>query len=203
MPPKGKTTASKRTTAPRAVASDDYQPTTWGATPATSGIGVAEDVVVPSGQRALVRRPGVQGLVAAGILDHVDSLTAIVGEKHINRAKGKAPEVNMKSLAKDPKQLSQALDLIDKVVCHIVLKPSLQMSPKCLVCNNNQEWHAWEDADKVDHSPVIEREDGVLYVGDVDLEDKMFLLNFAVGGTRDLESFRKQSSELLDGVDFE
>lgn len=203
MPPKAKkTTATRpRPTKPR-VADDGYAVTSWGQSPATDSGGYAEDITVPSGQRALVRRPGVHGLVAAGVLDHVDSLTAIVGEKHIKRVKGKpaATEIDVKSLAKDGKRLAESLDIIDKIVCHIVLKPSIEPTPVCQVCNKNLEWHAWADAKEVDHQPVIEFDDGVIYASMIDLEDKMFLLNFAVGGTRSLESFRGESDELVAGL---
>jgi hypothetical protein len=34
------------------------------------------------------------------------------------------------------------------------------------------------------------RNDDLLYVDEIDLEDKLFILNFGVGGSRDLEAFR-------------
>jgi hypothetical protein len=203
MPPKAKkssTTARQRPTAPRTAAprsaDGEYAATTWGADAAPPVVGYAEDITVPSGQRALVRRPGVHGLVAAGILDHVDSLTALVGEKHIKRVEGK-PQVDVKALSQDGKRLAESLDVIDKIVCHVVLKPIITPTPNCKVCNKNLEWHAWADAKEVDHSPDIEFEKGLIYASQVDLEDKMFLLNFAVGGTRSLESFRGESDELV------
>ena len=41
------------------------------------------------------------------------------------------------------------------------------------------------------------RDPDVLYVDEVDIEDRMFILNFALGGTRNLERFRE---ELADSV---
>jgi hypothetical protein len=133
------------------------------------------------------------------VLDDVDSLTALVGEKHIKRVQGK-PQVDVKALSKDGKRLAESLDVIDKIVCHIVLKPLITPTPNCNVCGKNLEWHAWADVKDVDHTPDIEYEPGLIYASQVDLEDKMFLLNFAVGGTRSLESFRGESDELMAGL---
>jgi hypothetical protein len=41
------------------------------------------------------------------------------------------------------------------------------------------------------------RDPSLLYVDEVDLEDKMFILQYALGGTRSLERFRR---EFADGV---
>ena len=75
--PAKKTTARKRATPQVEVVAvdpnDKYAPTTWG-----SELGGAEDLTVPSGQTCLVRRPGVQGLMEAGILHDLDTLTAEV-----------------------------------------------------------------------------------------------------------------------------
>lgn len=181
---------------------DAYAPTAWGEAARNPLDGLAEDITVPSGQLCLARRPGVQGLVAAGVLDHIDSLTALVDEKHIKRAQGKqVVDIDVKALAKDPKKLIEVLEVVDKIVCHVVLKPGIKPSPKCSVCKKPIEWHAWAPPDEVDHEPDIDIEDGVIYAFQVDLGDKMFLVNFAAGGTRSLERFRRESEEVMGGVE--
>lgn len=42
--------------------------------------------------------------------------------------------------------------------------------------------------------------DGEIYASQIDLDDKAFIFNFVVGGTRDLEAFRRQQRELMVGV---
>lgn len=176
---------------PGISADDPYAPSVWGQSLGTLG---AEDIVCPSGQLALVKRPGVEGLITAGVLHDVDSLTGLVDSKHVRRVKGK-PEVDVKSLMKDGEQLVKVLDVIDHVIVHIVIKPTI--SPI---------WEQDEDGKETPLSPEkIEegRKKGLIYVDQVDITDKMFLFNYAVGGTRGLERFRQQSEQLLDGMEVE
>lgn len=153
-----------------------YAPDAW----LSGGIGGMEDLVVPSGQTCLVRRPGLEGLIKAGVLRNVDSLSAIVGEKHIKKAKkGSDQKVNVDSVMKDPKALEEILHTVDKVVCHCVVKPEVFMAP----------------------NDVTLRKRGVVYTDMVDINDKMHIFNFVVGGTRDLESFRSGLDDALGGVE--
>lgn len=209
MPPTTKQ-KQKKTSPPRPVTppieapegGDAYAPTTWGEQTSNPLGGIVEDITVPSGQLCLARRPGVQGLVAAGVLDHVDSLTTLVGEKHIKRAKGgQVEDIDVKELAKDPKRLIDVMQVVDTIVCHVVLKPAISPSPKCKICNNVIEWHSWAPNDEVDHQPDIDEKPGAIYAYQVDLEDKMFLVNYAAGGTRSLERFRRESAESLERVE--
>jgi len=56
--------------------------------------------------------------------------------------------------------------------------------------------HSWQPV------PDAEREhgEGVAYIDWVDFTDKVYLMNFAVGGTRDLETFRQEQNQLLDAL---
>jgi hypothetical protein len=142
-----------------------YAPNAW----LSGGIGGMEDVTVPSGQTCLVRRPGMEGLMKAGILHNVDSLSQIVNEKHLKRVDGKATqEIDMGSLMQDSSGMDEVMLVVDKVICHCVVKPEVHRTP----------------------NDVTSRRPGVVYANMVDLVDKMFLFNFVVGGTRDLERFR-------------
>lgn len=181
-----KTTARKRTSAPREQGQpqpvpqqDDptskYAPNAW----LSGGIGDLEDVTVPSGQTCLVRRPGMQGLIKAGVLHNVDSLSQIVNEKHLKRIDGKAStEIDMSSLMGDEEGLEEVMHVMDKVICHVVVKPEVHMTP----------------------NDRTRRQAGIVYADMIDLIDKMHLFNYAVGGTRDLESFRLGLDEAVGSV---
>lgn len=160
-------------------ASDKYAPQGWLA----GGVGGMEDLTVPSGQLCLVRRPGLEGLMKAGVLHNVDSLTQVVNEKHLKRVKGKQaavdPEINMSSLMKDDEAMAEVTNVIDKVICYCVVKPEIHRTP----------------------NDVTRRQPGVVYADMVDLVDKMFIFNFVVGGTRDLESFRGGLDALVGSVE--
>lgn len=193
MPPESRTrkTANgkrptRRTTSPspraqsvstKSEPDDKYAPNSWLA----GGIGGTEDLEVPSGQLCLVRRPGLQGLMKAGVLADIDSLTALVDKKHVKPAKGKQKpqELDIASLMSDPTALDNVLHTVDKVVCHCVVKPEVEMTP----------------------NDVTRRKSGVVYADMIDIMDKMFIFNFVVGGTRDLESFRGEFDELVGGLE--
>lgn len=153
-----------------------YAPNAW----MSGGVGGMEDLTVPSGQLCLVRRPGLQGLMKAGILHNVDSLTQIVSEKHLKRVGGKpTEELDMSSLMADPKALDEVMHVMDRVVCHCVVKPEVHMTP----------------------NDVTRRKDGIVYADMIDLVDKIFIFNYVVGGTRDLESFRGGLDQLVGSLE--
>lgn len=172
-----------------AGADDPYALVGWGE---ASGIGGASDVRCPSGQLALVKRPGVQGLIEAGVLHDVDSLTGLVDQKHLKRVKGGAqPEINAQSLMKDPEQLERVVSVVDKVLVYVVVKPKLHLT--------------YEENEHGTRKPIEvgDRKKGLVYTDQVELDDKMFIFNYAVGGTRSLERFRKLSADAVAGVDSE
>ena len=153
-----------------------YAPDAW----MGAGVGGMEDVRVPSGQLCLVRRPGLQGLMTAGILHNVDSLTAIVNERHLKQTAGKADaEIDMQSLMNDPKALEDVMHVMDRAISYCVVKPEIHMTP----------------------GDVTRRQPGVVYADMVDLVDKIFLFNYVVGGTRDLERFRGDLDQLVGSVE--
>lgn len=148
----------------------------------TYGMGLNKpmELKLPSGETCLALRPGVQGLIKAGLLDSLDSLTSFVQVEHIDSKDPKkaATKVNVEELAKDPKKLDEGLSLIDKIIVHVVKAPKVFLPP---------------EGDE-------EREPGKLYADDVDIEDKMFVFNWAVGGTADLAQFRKESEGLMGNL---
>lgn len=161
-------------TVPPQDPSDKYAASAWG-----SGGNTYEDLTFPSGQLALVRRPGVEGLMSEGLLHNLDTLTPLL-EGHKAKANGKRPkqDLDISMVLKNPAMLIQMTHLLDRVLCACVVKPDIVMTP----------------------NDVTSRKKGVVYADMVDLDDKLFLFNYAVGGTRDLERFRRESAAALGGV---
>lgn len=151
-----------------------YKPTTWG----SGNVGGLEDITCPSGQICLVRRPGVAGLIKAGVLHDVDQLSSIVSEKHIRRVEGK-PMVDGQSVMQDDEAMSNILHVMDRITCYVVVKPHVEMTP----------------------NDVTSRKNGVIYTDMIEMEDRLFIMNYAVGGTRDVERFRRESSILVGGLE--
>lgn len=133
------------------------------------------ELKLPSGHTCLVVRPGVQGLIKARLLDSLDQLTTIVQADHIDANNPKAMASAVSALSADPKRLLEAMELMDKVMCHVVVDPKVLMPP----------------------SEEDERDEDKLYADEVDEEDKMFIFQFVVGGTRDIATFRAESAKLL------
>jgi len=154
------------------VSEKNYAVTAWG-----KNKGDFHDLTCPSGQTCQVRRPGVEGLIELGLLDKVDALTGLVDQKHIARVDGRKA-VDVEALAKDKKSLMQVVDTVNQIVVHVVNQPEIHPVPK-----KGQE----RDPEKV-------------YVDDIDLEDKMFIFQYTVGGSSDLEKFREQPKQNAGSV---
>lgn len=140
------------------------------------------DLTLPSGYEIQVRRPGVFGLVKAGIIDGLDSLTSIVQGETIPKADG-APQVDAMKLAKDPEKMGQLMDMLDKITKYVVVEPKLFDKPVPL------DYDGVAIVDPTDDQIDALREDGVAYVDLVDDNDKTFVMNFVLGGSKDLETF--------------
>lgn len=173
-----KTDPSQPAPAPAPAQGDDrYAPTAWG----SGNVGGApQDLEMPSGQVALVRRPGIQQLIVEGVLHKMDSLTALVDKKYVKKGKvAKASDaLDVQGLIGDPEALAEIMHTVDRVVCACVVKPVVHMTP----------------------SDITRRVPGVIYADSVDIQDKMFIFNWVTGGTRDLESFRRESEELVGSL---
>lgn len=130
---------------------------------------------LPSGAFVKVRNPGgMKAFLEAGIVPN--SLMTIV-----NNALETGTQPDMSKLSgedgqMDEKTLNEMLELMDNITIMVVKDPVISPAPGS------------ED----------DRSDDELYIDELDTEDKMFLFQWATGGTRDLEQFR---SELADGVE--
>jgi hypothetical protein len=155
---------------------DKYAPKTWG--PA-SGLGGVSDLLMPSGQLALVRKPGLQQLIVEGVLHRMDNLTALVDKKFIRKGPGDKQELDVSKLLQDNEQMADILHNVDRVVCAVVVRPPVEMAP----------------------ADVTRRQPGVVYVDSIEMDDKMFIFNYALGSSVDLESFRRESQAIVGGLD--
>lgn len=180
--PKKSTTTKVR---PAPEPDDKYAASSWGAVE-TGGV---TDLEVPSGQLCLVKRPGVEGLLREGVLRDMDSFTSLVQAKHINRVqKGKSSKAEQQpdetqaqiaELFSDPDKFANILHVVDRVICHVVVKPAINMTP----------------------NDPTRRDPSAIYADMVDMADKMFIFNFVVGGSRDIERFLGESDSAVGDLD--
>lgn len=130
---------------------------------------------VPSGNTALVRSPGMQVFLEQGIIPN--SLMSIIMDA---MKAGKAPSEDiMGEMITDPEKLKDVVALSDAVTVYCCLDPIVMAPPK------DEEGNAVPFTDP-------RRKSEVLYVDEVDFNDKMYIFSFAVGGTANLEKFREQ-----------
>lgn len=151
-----------------------YAPTAWGSQ------GGQHELTLPSGQVILTKRPGPQGLMEAGLLEALDTLSAIVDGELIPKAEGQAPELKLDpaKLMQDPAKLESMLHMMNRIVAYVVIEPQVKMTP----------------------NDITNREPGIVYTDQIDMDDKSFILQFAMGGTKDLETFRAQSAAAVGSM---
>lgn len=147
-----------------------------------------EDVTMPSGALAQLRRPGINGLVAAGVLENVDQLGHLVGQK-IGTARGARPAVDLKKIAGDAQALKDIMIVLDKILCYVVVQPALVSRYRPGPVGVPEE------------VPFADRDHQLIYSDSVPEQDQYFILNYAVGGTRDLERFREEFAEVMGALE--
>lgn len=157
----------------------------WASTPAES---IGEELTLPSGQTCLAKRIGMEGLIEMGILEQVDSLTAMV-EQHTRTIKKNGPqgpahtEVDEKAMMADPGALKSVIGLADRAMPVIVISPVVKL-------HFTEETVGKTKVTKM--IPAADRVEGVVYTDQINLEDKMFLFEWSSGG---LKSFLGPSGE--------
>lgn len=162
------------------------------------------DLTLPSGQRCQARRPGIQGLIEAGMLDSFDQLTSIVQQEHIEpktpQGIARAAKVTDEqaaaaatALAMDKDKLAAALLLMDKLTVYVVTQPKLWVDYKMMVDVPGSKEQREETDDEFNKREELASKSKAVAVRRVKIDDKMFLLNWAVGGSGDLAPFRPGS----------
>lgn len=159
-------------------------------------------LTVPSGNTCLVRRVGMEAFLQGGVIpnglmdivvDAMDRAKARGAKRSSTPAVTKSEERKlMEEIQKDPQKVEQMFDLVDIVTCQVVVEPKVvpakwsQADVAAGLCEA-------EDLGKV--IPFSQRDDDLLYVDEVDQADKMFIFNYVVGGSADVERFRAESAE--------
>lgn len=160
-----------------------------------------QDLPLPSGNVARVKRMSPTDFLKDGSIP--DPLTDIV-RKAIHTKKGLNPK-DLEAISDDPKQLASALEMLDRTVTRVVVQPVVQMPPACDqpvedgICGLYANEPVHETPMRSGHHAYHEgvRDASILYADVVDLNDKMFIFQWALGGTADLAQFRE---ELQAGV---
>lgn len=160
-----------------------YAPTVWG--------NRYVDLTVPSGQLCLVQRLELSSLIEGDAVDDYNVLVSLVETEHVSkksRGSGKAPGKSKQAskhadaILGDRDHLKKVLRLTDIIVQKVVVQPPIHPIPR------DEEGNE------------LPRVEGVVYIDSVADTDKAFLVQWAFGGTRDLERFRQELNETVDGM---
>jgi hypothetical protein len=162
------------------------------------------DVELPSGNIAKIKRPGMEKLLAAGVMP--DSLTPIAMDAvkkaqsggRPNKADEQAEQEMLEKIMGDQNEMAKMFATFDKVTAMCVVEPRVRL-------------HTYTQDDVLTNGipanqvgmeiPEDERSDDILYTDEVDMDDKTFIFQYVVGGTADLESFRQQYGSALANLE--
>lgn len=141
--------------------------------------GAGAPLRVPSGNVCLVRPVDLQVLLRRKFIPNslMDVVTGAMQKKQ-------APQVDEMTKDLDEERLVEVLQAMDDIVIFVVVEPKI--APVPAVDEKGQE--------------VEPRDEDVLYVDEVDYEDKTFIFQYAMGGTRDIERFRAGFGDYLDSM---
>ncbi len=130
-------------------------------------------VTLPSGLSMRLSSPGMTAFIQSGMVPN--SLMATITEA-IN--KGKQPDMTQVNL-ENQEELNGMLHMIDVVTCRCAVEPRVHSIP--------------EDEDE-------DRDADLLYVDELDDYDKLFIFQWATGGTTDVERFREELDQQVGAV---
>lgn len=135
----------------------------------------AQDLELPSGNEMVIKRVPMESLLAQGVIPN--SLIGVITER-LEKNEGKKPLTDeqrdkimvaeLEKVKDDPARLADLVQMSENVVQAVAIDPKV---------------HPLPDDDE-------DRDEDLLYVDDITMEDKMYIFATAVGGNEDLESFR-------------
>jgi hypothetical protein len=163
------------------------------------GVKTSHEFKLPSGNVCLLQPLDPTAMIAAGILDSMDSLTAIVQDELLANPKAKpAPEDDIALIRRLAKtgDLAASLRVIDLIVELAVAEPIVRrpFRPK--------EDGTEQPLTPVQRQAIREQTDGVLFFTDeVDATDKSAIVAEAMAGVQAVEPFRKEPEAALDDVE--
>jgi len=168
----------------------------WGSAASTEA---EEELTLPSGQTCRARRVTIVSMIEAGILNEADSLTGIV-DQYTRKVKGGKTADGVKidnSILGDPKALALMIEMADRAVPAIVVSPpvSLHFYERKVGSTKVTKKYTDEERDKL----RTERP-GLIFTDQIDLDDKMELFQWGVGGLRAFSSFLGDSPNDVGGV---
>jgi hypothetical protein len=130
-----------------------------------------EATTLPSGNSMILRRPGFQAFMKTGLIPN-----GLLGMAQSAISKGKELDPDeLEKMIEDPAKISEMMEMVDNVAVFCAVEPPVHHSP-----------------------PIgVARDESLLFVDELSEEDKMFIFQYATGGSSDVESFRNEARDIL------
>jgi len=150
----------------------------------------AIDLELPSGNVCFAKRKTLDVFLAEGVIPN--SLMQII-QQQLDETEGKTNDLQgeLQKVASDPDKLRDIMALADAITVGCVKEP---------MCLSNLRSTGRVDEDGrpiMEVIPEADRDEELLYVDEVDMDDKMFIFQWAVGGTASVERFRSEQAALV------
>lgn len=188
----------------------DFNVTSW--TPA--GRVEHREYTTSSGSKCLIRDLDLEDVVELGLLDEMDSLTAIVQTDHLDRVqkgakpqdrKAKSPtkaqvaadeEKQLREMLRNKESFDKIRSVVDKVVAQCVVEPKLY--DPWIDDPNNATPDNPQGRRKLEQN---ERDENRAYLDYVNFADKMGIFQAVFGGMESLQQFREAADQSLGDLE--
>jgi len=145
---------------------DPYAVTAWGSQ--------EYDFVVPSGQRCRMKKLRPEELIGNGLLDKITRLPGLADDQ-IKKAEGQPPSALISALP-SKEDMEKVIEVLDELIPLVVVRPVVLSIPK------------------PDETGAVQgRFEGVVYTDDIELADRIAIMNRATQGVSKMDNFREKS----------
>lgn len=144
-------------------------------------------LTLPSGNVLRLKNPGIMEMAHNGVIPN-SLMSLIMGSVQ------KGNEMKAEEIFDSNVDFGDLFAMMDSAIMLMAVEPEIHPVP------------VWEDedveaercrADQVGKIAEAKKEDDVVYIDDVNEEDKMFIWQWATGGTADVEQFRRESANSM------
>lgn len=147
---------------------------------------------LPSGLVVVARRVELRTFLTRGKGEVPNPLMTVI-EEALNKGQsadiGKIAGVEEGEVNMD--MVMDMYEMVNSVVIETVVSPKVHPLP-----THDEEGNELEGEDAIEEA----KDEELLYIDEVDDEDKMFLFSWATGGTSDLATFRSETGASMDAL---
>lgn len=151
---------------------------------------------LPSGLVVKAKNPGgLRAFLNSGLIPN--SLMSII-QKGLDKGSGKNISTEIVKDGKiDPEMLTDMMAMMDNIAVKVIVEPQIHPT---LTENDLRVWNETHPENEPLTSIEQLRSDDKLYADELPDDDKMFLFQWVSGGTKDLETFRRQHAAGVDAL---